>query len=417
MQKATRRTIVFGIGLALFSLCSCSRAGRVEAQNPARSEAPTVAVARVTTDNLSRGLVLTAEFKPYQEIDVMAKIAGYISKINVDVGDRVRQGELLATLEVPEQADDLRRAKAAFDRSQAEVARAKDELQRAESAHEIAHISSERISAVATKRPGLVAQQEIDDAHSKDLVSEAQVSAAKSALSAANEQVSVNKAEMEKVQTMIQYTRVTAPFTGVITKRYADLGSMIQAGIASESQAMPVVRLSENSLLRLILPVPESAVPTVHLGQQVDVEVPTLHRTFPGKVARFVDQLSLATRTMDTEVDVPNPNLVLIPGMYAQVNLMLDHRSKALAVPVMAVDLNDEKSPNSGDATTGSVMVVTPNNRVELRKIQVGLETPDKIEVRSGLNEGDMVVLSGRSGLQPGQEVRPKATSLAAAGS
>lgn len=417
MQKATTRTIVFGMGLALFSLCSCSRAGRVEAQNPARSEAPTVAVARVTTDNLSRGLVLTAEFKPFQEVDVMAKIAGYISKINVDVGDRVRQGELLATLEVPEQADDLRRAKAAFDRSQAEVARAKDELQRAESAHEIAHISSERISAVATKRPGLVAQQEIDDAHSKDLVSEAQVSAAKSALSAATEQVSVNKAEMEKVQTMIQYTRVTAPFTGVITKRYADTGSMIQAGIASESQAMPVVRLSENSLLRLILPVPESAVPTVHLGQQVDVDVPTLHRTFPGKVARFADQLSLATRTMDTEVDVPNPNLVLIPGMYAQVNLMLDHRTKALAVPVMAVDLNEDTSSNSENAGTGNVMVVTPNNRVEVRKIQVGLETPDKIEVRSGLNEGDMVVLSGRTGLQPGQEVRPKATSLAAAGS
>ena len=126
MQKATTRTIVFGMGLALFSLCSCSRGGRVEAQNPARSEAPTVAVARVTTDSLSRGLVLTAEFKPYQEVDVMAKIAGYISKINVDVGDRVRQGELLATLEVPEQADDLRRAKAAYDRSQAEVARAKD---------------------------------------------------------------------------------------------------------------------------------------------------------------------------------------------------------------------------------------------------------------------------------------------------
>ena len=88
---------------------------------------------------------------------------------------------------------------------------------------------------------------------------------------------------MQKVKTMMDYTRVTAPFAGVITKRYADTGSMIQAGTASQTQAMPVVRLSENSLLRLILPVPESAVPTVHIGQQVEVRVPTLNRSFPGQ--------------------------------------------------------------------------------------------------------------------------------------
>ncbi|HLK46900.1 MAG TPA: efflux RND transporter periplasmic adaptor subunit [Bryobacteraceae bacterium] len=412
------RTLLFAAtALAGLGAVSCSRTPKVQAGAVQPADIPTVAVARVTSDNLSRGLVLTAEFKPFQEIDVMAKVAGYISKINVDVGDRVRQGDLLATLEVPEQADDLRRAQAALDRSQAEVARAKDELQRAESAHQIAHISYQRIAAVDVKKPGLVAQQEIDDAHSKDLVSEAQVSGAKSALAAATEQVSVNKAEMQKVQTMIAYTRVTAPFTGVITKRYADTGSMIQAGTASHSQAMPVVRLSENSLLRLILPVPESAVPTVHLGQPVDVQVPTLHRSFPGKVARFADQLSLSTRTMDTEVDVPNPNLVLIPGMYAEVNLTLDHHAAALALPVMAVDLDEDSSSGSGSVGSGKVMVVTPNNRVEIRKIQVGLETPDKIEIRSGLNEGDVVVLSGRSGLQAGQEVRPRATRLAAVGS
>jgi RND family efflux transporter MFP subunit len=418
MQKLIlRKTLLLAIPIAALSATSCSRTGRVQAKDIAPSQIPTVAVARVTSESLSRGLVLTAEFKPYQEIDVMAKIAGYISKINVDVGDRVRQGDLLATLEVPEMADDLRRARATLDRSHSEVARARDEQQRAESAHEIAHISFDRLSAVAAKKPGLIAQQEIDDARSKDLVSEAQVSAAKSALASANEQVGVSTAEMQKVQTMIEYTRVTAPFAGVITKRFADQGSMIQAGTASQSQAMPVVRLSENSLLRLILPVPESSVPTVHLGQQVEVQVPTLQRSFPGKVARFADKVSLTTRTMDTEVDVPNPSLVLIPGMYAEVNLTLDRHTAVLAVPVIAVDLDQDSSANSGNATTGKVMVVTPNNRVEIRKIAVGLETPDKIEVRSGLNEGDVVVLSGRSGLQPGQQVMPRTTTLTAAGS
>jgi RND family efflux transporter MFP subunit len=256
-----------------------------------------------------------------------------------------------------------------------------------------------------------VAQQEIDEARSRDLVAEAQVSAAKSALAAAQEQVNVNTADMQRVKTLMDYTRVTAPFTGVITKRYADTGSMIQAGTASQTQAMPLVKLSENSLLRLILPVPESAVPAVHIGQQVEVKVPTLNRSFPGRVARFDEKVSVATRTMDTEVDVPNPSLILIPGMYAEVNLTLDHRNRVLAIPVVAVDM-DSSNAQPGAAQTGQVMVVTPNNRVEKRKVTLGIESSNNVEVRSGLNEGDSVVLSGRATLQPGQEVRAKVIAM-----
>ena len=384
---------------------SCSRHEAVQASNPKAADVPTVAVAKVTTEDLSHGLVLTAEFKPYQEVDVMAKVAGFVKKINVDVGDRVREGQLLATLEIPEMDDDLRRADAAVVRARAEVTRAKDEQHRAESTYDIAHLSYQRLFAVSEKKPGLVAQQEIDEARSKDLVAEAQVAAAKSALTVAQEQVNVNLSDMQRVKTMMDYTRVTAPFTGVITRRYADTGSMIQAGTASQTQAMPLVKLSENSRLRLILPVPESAVPTVHIGQQVEVKVPTMNRSFPGIVARFADKVALATRTMDTEVDVVNPSLVLIPGMYAEVNITLNERKAVLAVPMTAVD---------SEGGTGQVMVVTPTQRVEVRKIQLGLETADKVEVRSGLNEGDMVVIGGRSSLQPGQEVRPKVVTMTA---
>jgi RND family efflux transporter MFP subunit len=401
---------------------SCSRAGSGAAIAAPPADLATVAVAKVLTEDLSRDLVLTAEFKPFQEVDVMAKVAGYIKNIKVDVGDRVKQGQLLAILEVPEMADDKARAKAAVDRSQAEVARERDELTRARSAHEISHISYQRLFAVAEQKPGLVAQQEIDDARGKDLVSEAQVSAAQSALAAASEQVAVNRAEQNKIQTLFEYTSVTAPFTGVVTRRYADTGSMIQAGTASQTQAMPVVRLSENSLLRLILPVPESAVPTVHIGQQVEVRVPTLNRSFPGRVARFNDKLSLATRTMDTEVDVPNPSLVLIPGMYAEVDLTLQQRNAVLTVPVTAVDMaggegGDEPRDRSRSGAAGQVIVVTPNNQLEIRRVTLGLETATRVEVRSGLRKGEMVVIGNRSSLQQGQQVRPKVTTLAAAAS
>jgi RND family efflux transporter MFP subunit len=383
---------------------SCGRRDAVHASAGKPADAPSVAVARTSTEDLSHGLVLTAEFRPYQEVDVMAKVAGFVKQINVDVGDRVREGQLLATLEIPEMDDDLRRADAAVVRAKAEVTRATDEQHRAESAYDIAHLSFQRLSAVSEKRPGLVAQQEIDEARSKELIAEAQVAAAKSALAAAQEQVNVNSADMQRVKTMMDYTRVTAPFTGVVTRRYADKGSMIQAGTASQSQAMPLVKLSENSLLRLILPVPESAVPTVHIGQEVEVRVPTMNRSFPGRVARFADKVALATRTMDTEVDVLNPSLVLIPGMYAEVNLTLNERKAVLAVPMTAVD---------SEGGSGQVMVVTAEQRLELRKVELGLETADKVEVRSGLHEGDMVVVGGRSSLQPGEEVRPKVITMA----
>jgi RND family efflux transporter MFP subunit len=389
-------------------LSSCGRSRDVQAGAAAAPEIPTVAVARAATADLSRDLILTAEFKPFQEVDVMAKVSGYVKEIRVDVGDRVKEGDLLATLEVPEMADDLRKSQAGVRHSQSEVARAQDEIARAKSAHDIAHLSYNRLLQASLKKPGLIAQQEIDDAQSRDLVAEAQLSAANSSLAAAGQQVDVDQSSTARVQTMIDYQRVTAPFTGVVTKRFADKGSMIQAGTASQTQAMPVVRLSQNELLRLILPVPESVVPTVHVGQQVEVRVPTLNRTFPGKVARFSDKLSYQTRTMDTEVDVPNPSLVLIPGMYAEVNLTLARHNAVVAVPVMAVD-------EDAAGGSGSVMVITPNNRVEVRHVALGLETANRVEIRSGLNDGDMVVLTGRASLKAGQEVRPKVTAMAAA--
>jgi multidrug efflux pump subunit AcrA (membrane-fusion protein) len=282
MILSARPLLVLACAVLLFT-SACSRSDRVEAA--ASTTVPTVPVAKVSPENLSHDLVLTAEFKPFQEIDLMAKVAGHIKEMRVDAGDRVQQGQLLAVLEIPEMGDDLRRAGASVQRSHAEVRRSDDELRRAESTHEFAHLSFQRLSDVSAKRPGLIAQQEIDDARSKDLITEAQIAAAKSAQSAANEQVSVNQADEQKVKTLMDYTRVTAPFTGVITKRYADTGAM-------QTPSTPVVRLSQNQLLRLILPVPESAVPTVHIGQQVEVRVPSLKSSFPGRVARFRAKVS-----------------------------------------------------------------------------------------------------------------------------
>ena len=186
---------------ALMAAASCTRQREVQATST-DAQLPTVAVAQAAPHDLSRNVVLTAEFKPFQEIDVLAKVAGYVKQINVDAGDRVKQGQLLAVLEIPEMESDIVRAQAALDRSRAEVARARDELQRAQAAHDMNHLAYTRLDSVSKTRPGLVAQQEIDDAHSRDLQGEAQIAAATSALTAAEEQVRVSEAEQARIKTM-----------------------------------------------------------------------------------------------------------------------------------------------------------------------------------------------------------------------
>ena len=397
--------VITGIlcAIPVWLLAGCGTNKTVEAN--VTPDAPVVAVAKVHPEDISKAVVMTAEFKPFQEIDVMSKVAGYVKHIGVDVGDRVSEGQLLATLEIPEMQDDLARSQASIQRSEADVTRARDELRRAESQHDIAHLTYTRLASVFKAQPGLVAQQEVDDAKGRDMVAESQVAAAKSGLSSTEQQVQVARAEQDKVKTLLNYSKVTAPFTGVITKRFANTGSMIQAGTASQTQAMPLARLSQNNLLRLILPVPESVVPSVRLGQPVDVRVPSLHRTFTGRIARFSDRLHPETRTMDTEVDVPNPSLVLVPGMYAEVELSLERRNSVLSIPIPAI---------AGSEGNPQAYVVTPQNKIEVRHIALGLESANAAEVKSGLSDGEMVIVGNRSQLTSGQSVVPKVTKLSA---
>ncbi|HXM46128.1 MAG TPA: efflux RND transporter periplasmic adaptor subunit [Bryobacteraceae bacterium] len=380
------------------SSCAKTNAAGENAANAAGS-APLVPVAKAARADLASNLVLTAEFQPFQQVDLMAKVAGYVRSIKVDIGDRVREGQVLATLEIPEMEDDLARGAAAIDQAEAEIATASDELHRAEAVHDLAHLSYNRIADVLKREPGLVPQQEVDEARSRDLIAEAQVSAAKSGLRTAEQRARVARAEQTRVQTLHNYMTITAPFDGVVTKRYANEGSMIQAGTASQTQAMPIVQLSQNNLLRLILPVPESAVSRVHVGGTVDVRVSSLARTFPGRVARFAGDIQQSTRTMDTEVDVPNPSLTLVPGMYAEVDLRVDERRDALTVPLDAVDRN------GGSAR---VYTVTPSGAIHIVAVSLGLEDDRRVEVRSGLRDGDVVVVGRRTVLKDGQQVQTK---------
>jgi RND family efflux transporter MFP subunit len=385
--------------IGLGSSCSRSDASANEKRSASEAAPVTVPVVRVSRGDIVSRSILTAEFQPFQEVDLMAKVAGYVRSISVDLGDRVREGQVLAELEIPEMTNELAKAAAIVEQSQSEIAAARDDLQRAESAHQIAHLSYTRLQEVARREAGLIPRQELDESHARDLVAEAQMATAKSRLRVEENKKGVAQAEETRIQTMRNYITIAAPFEGMVTKRYANRGAMIQAGTASQSQAMPLVRLSQLSTLRLNLPAPESLVPGIRVGQPVEVRVKSLDRTFPGRVARFAGKLDPATRTMSTEVDVPNPAGVILPGMYAEVAIQTERRAGVLTVPLEALE-------RAGASTRA--YVVDAGNTVRVVTVQIGLEDAHRAEIAAGLTENDTVISGRRTGLKAGDKVIPK---------
>jgi RND family efflux transporter MFP subunit len=344
----------------------------------------TVPIAKAAREDLSKDISLYGEFRPYQEILLHAKVSGYVQSIRVDIGDHVKAGEALAKLEVPELNDDLNRASAILAKSQ-------EEVKRADADYRDAHLAYQRLLEVAKAHPTMVAQQELDAAKDKDAEKEG-------ALGSARENVHESEAEMGRIQTMVDYATISAPFSGIITKRFADTGALIQAGTASDTQAMPLVELAEDGVLRLDFPVPESAVPEIHVGAPVEVTVDALHETFPAKISRYSGRVDVSTRKMQTEVEVPNPDGRLTPGMYANVRLVLEQSKNALTVPLQAVTLGQKPT----------VVVLNGSQRLEQRDVTLGLQTPDKIEIRSGLADNELVLVGNRAGIQLGQKAQGK---------
>ena len=406
MNKQTSSRNLFaaaaGIGLTAILMALLPSCGRVRAKGDSPA-AVTVGVTKVTRKSLQRQITLSSELVPFQQIDVYAKESGFVKNLYVDYGSRVQTGQLMATLEIPELEAQMQEDQAAIKSATDEVSLAEHQLKRYRAQCKVLHLEYTRLNAVFEGQPGLVAQQEVDDAQGKDLAAASQVDAGESALEAARSQLLVNKAKLVHDQALFAYSRITAPFSGVVTQRYANLGTLVQAGTSSSTQAMPLVKLSEDDLYRLVIPVPESSVRYIRVGDPVEVRVPSLNRAFPGKVARFSLDVQEGTRTMHTEVDVPNPGRLLMPGMYAEAMLTLEAKDNVLAVPLEA--LNHE-----GEQTT--VYVASPTGKVEDRVITMGLETSTDAEVVSGLAEDESVIVSDRSGLKPGEEVRPQVVQM-----
>jgi len=366
----------------------------------AGANAPTVAVVKVERRDLTSALSIASEFQPFQEVSVYAKVSGYIQKLYVDWGTHVKQGQLLAVLEIPELEQQIQQDEASVKKSEQDLARAKEELTRAESAYNVAHLTYTRLEAVQKSRPELVAQEEIDVAEGKDLEANANVSATKDALAASEQELAASKAALEKDRALYAYSHITAPFEGVVTEMDAYTGALLPAGTSSNKGDLALCKISQNNLLRLVIPVPERVVADIHIGDTVNVHVSGLNDTFTGKIVRFSDNIDLETRTMHTEVDVANPKYEIVPGMYATVDLPLHVVRGVLTVPIQAIQV-------SGD-NRGSVLVVGSDNRLERREVTLGIGSANYFEIVSGLKENESVVFGEQSEYKPSELVTPK---------
>lgn len=400
MRSPLSYVLVAGLVLpTTIVVVGCSSGGRTSRADAA--ENPFAQVAIVQRGSIDQVLTLAGQFQAYQVVDVHPKVSGFIRHIYVDIGDRVHQGQTLAVLEVPELKAQLAGTISEVARSRDEIVRAQHEVKRAQSTHSALHADYQRLLDTSKAQPGLVAQQELDDAQAKDLSSAAEVDAAQAALSAAQNGMEVSKADSQRVSAMEDYTNVVAPLDGVIIWRYADTGALIQAGINSNSQDLPIVKLAQSGVMRLRLPVPESYVRYVHLGDTVQLRVDSLGRSFTGTVVRFTREVNFETRTMETEIDVPNRDLTIDSGMYANALLRLNHADNVLTIPVEAVVLHGNHHQ------VHQVYVLDSVNHIHIRDVQVGIEGNQLAEIRSGLDAGDRVVLAAQAKYAENESVTP----------
>ena len=338
-------------GLALFSGC------KPASDEPPQKAAPPLAVKVVAPQRgaITRFVTLPGEIKPYQQATLYAKVAGYLKSITVDKGDQVREGTLLAEIEVPELI--------------AERARYKAEV-------EVADIDFKRLSESQKKAPDLVVPQTVDEARGR---------------------LDVAKANLERTDTLLNYARIIAPFSGIITRRFVDPGAFIPAATSgSAAQNAAIVTLTDANRVRLQVAVPEVEASLVAVGQPVKLTVEGLpNRTFEGTVTRFSYALDEASKTMLAEIELPNPKLELRPGMYATVKIGIERKEDALLLPTDA--LLTEKA--------GASVFVLSENKAKKTRVQPGFNDGVNVEILKGLNPDQQVILAGKQPPNDGQPV------------
>jgi RND family efflux transporter MFP subunit len=363
-------------------------AGEARDQQRALQRVEVMRVARATDKS---AIVLPGNIQAITEAPILARSDGYLQKRLVDIGDRVKAGQLLAEIEAPEIDEQIRQAKAALQQSNAGVDQAAANYERGQADEALAKVTAERWAALLAK--GVVSKQENDRYQSEYRSLSAATKSLEKALAMQRSNVAAADANLARLDTMQGYRQVKAPFEGVITLRNVDVGALVNAG------STLLFRVAQISTLRTYVNVPQSNASDVRGSQAARLTVSNLPgREFAGTVARTASALDPATRTLLVEVHVPNPDGALLPGMYARVDLSQARLNAPLRIPSDALI-------SRGEGT--EVAVVREDRTVHLQKIEVGRDYGDRLDVIGGLTEGQTIIVNPGDVVREGIQVEP----------
>ena len=356
---------------------------------------PTVTVTKVTRSTAQSELVLPGNIQAITEAPVLARASGYIKKRYVDIGDRVKEGQVVADIEAPELDQQILQARASLDQTNSAVEQAQAALEQGRSNENLARVTATRWENL--QKRGVVSKQENDTYQAQYAAQQANVQALQKAVSAAQGNVGAAKANLDRLIQLKTYQTVRAPFAGVITVRNVDTGALV-----TDSQTL-LFRIAQTDNLRTYINLPQTDADSVRPGQAATLTVPELPgRKFMGRIARTANALDPATRTLLTEVQVPNSAGVLMPGMYAQVDLLMPRRNPPLLIPGDTLVVRSDGP---------QVAVVNPDGTVHFTLIQLGRDYGDRVEVLSGLEAGQAIVVNASDVVREGVRVNPVATA------
>jgi RND family efflux transporter MFP subunit len=360
---------------------------------------PRIEVVHPRRVTMSQRLQTNATLEAFEEADLFAKVSGYLSDVRVDIGDHVKAGQVLAVIDVPEMEQELAEAKARLEARQSSLESARRQLDRNKANLTLQTVLMKRREELSEGK-GFISDRTLDEVRANTEIAKADLSVAEANRAVAANQVDVAAATVEKIKTLLTYTRIVAPFDGVVARRQVNRGDLVQAATVTRTtpSAGSLFMLQRIDTIRVFCDVPENDVPHLHLGDPAIVHPSGFDgEPFIGKVTRFSLRLDPETRNMRTEIDLANPRERLYPGMYAKVSLEMNRRPDVLTVPAAAVG-------SDGD---GDFVYTIADDRITRLAIKSGLTENGRIEVTAGLSEEAPVVATVKSAPPPGTAVQP----------
>jgi HlyD family secretion protein len=386
-------------GLVLYRAWASSQR-RVSSQRIGRGEIP-VEVSPAARGDLTYFFNATGDILPLMQVDLFPKVSGYLERINVNLGDSVRQGQIIAQIDrsdfvhkVRETEAKVAQAKAALDEIEAgtrteEIRQAEETVKQAQSRFENAKTHRERMDALYKKQ--IISKRDFDNAETECSVCEAQLASSQERLKqlregARSEERQASRAKLKEMEAILAQeedrlhnTTITAPFVGQITRRYVDAGALV-------SPSTPLVTLVHTDTLKVVAYVLEKDISLVKVGMSVKIRTESYpDRTFEGRIVRINSALDVATRTLQAEIHIPNTERLLRPGMFARMEIALSTRTGILTVPRVAV-IEDGKD---------QVVFTVENGQAVRKPVVTGIEQGDKVEILQGINEADRIVIKG----------------------